>query len=76
MCIYVYSWPGILFQVKYLGENGVNTPLVGAAAICSPWDLLVGTFESLYIGFYYLFFFKKQNERTLETIGIFLSPIV
>ncbi|KDO63070.1 hypothetical protein CISIN_1g0083711mg, partial [Citrus sinensis] len=27
--------------VKYLGENGVNTPLVGAAAICSPWDLLI-----------------------------------
>ncbi|XVF00582.1 hypothetical protein REPUB_Repub04eG0012900 [Reevesia pubescens] len=27
--------------VKYLGEDGTNTPLVGAAAICSPWDLLI-----------------------------------
>lgn len=27
--------------VKYLGEDGANTPLVGAAAICSPWDLLI-----------------------------------
>ena len=27
--------------VKYLGEDGVNIPLVGAAAICSPWDLLI-----------------------------------
>ncbi|XP_019171659.1 PREDICTED: embryogenesis-associated protein EMB8-like [Ipomoea nil] len=26
--------------VKYLGEDGVNTPIAGAAAICSPWDLL------------------------------------
>ncbi|KAH1122727.1 hypothetical protein J1N35_005887 [Gossypium stocksii] len=26
--------------LKYLGEDGVNTPLVGATAICSPWDLL------------------------------------
>lgn len=45
------------FQVKYLGEDGVSTPIVGAAAICSPWDLLVSTFKSLYIGFYYFFFF-------------------
>lgn len=29
------------FQVKYLGEEGVNAVIVGAAAICSPWDLLV-----------------------------------
>ncbi|KAK4339890.1 hypothetical protein RND71_041352 [Anisodus tanguticus] len=28
--------------VKYLGEEGVNTAIVGAAAICSPWDLLIG----------------------------------
>ncbi|PHT97748.1 hypothetical protein BC332_33310 [Capsicum chinense] len=28
--------------VKFLGEEGVDTPLVGAAAICSPWDLLIG----------------------------------
>ncbi|CAA7051707.1 unnamed protein product [Microthlaspi erraticum] len=27
--------------VKYLGENGPNTPLVGATAVCSPWDLLI-----------------------------------
>nr|GMC81371.1 embryogenesis-associated protein EMB8-like isoform X2 [Ipomoea batatas] len=27
--------------VKYLGEDGVNTPIAGAAAICSPWDLLI-----------------------------------
>ncbi|RVW70949.1 Embryogenesis-associated protein EMB8 [Vitis vinifera] len=27
--------------VKYLGEDGVNIPLVGAAAICSTWDLLI-----------------------------------
>uniref|UniRef100_A0ACD5XB78 Uncharacterized protein n=1 Tax=Avena sativa TaxID=4498 RepID=A0ACD5XB78_AVESA len=28
--------------VKYLGEEGENTPVAGAASICSPWDLLVG----------------------------------
>lgn len=28
--------------VKYLGEEGENTPVAGAAAICSPWDLLIG----------------------------------
>ncbi|KAK6938507.1 Alpha/beta hydrolase fold-1 [Dillenia turbinata] len=28
--------------VKYLGEEGDNTPVAGAAAICSPWDLLIG----------------------------------
>ncbi|CAK9147351.1 unnamed protein product, partial [Ilex paraguariensis] len=28
-------------QVKFLGEDGVNIPVIGAAAICSPWDLLV-----------------------------------
>ncbi|CAA7051706.1 unnamed protein product [Microthlaspi erraticum] len=27
--------------VKYLGEDGPNTPLVGATAVCSPWDLLI-----------------------------------
>nr|GLL23907.1 embryogenesis-associated protein EMB8-like [Ipomoea trifida] len=27
--------------VKYLGEDGANTPIAGAAAICSPWDLLI-----------------------------------
>ncbi|KAG7944026.1 hypothetical protein I3843_15G076600 [Carya illinoinensis] len=28
--------------VKYLGEDGENTPLAGAVALCSPWDLLIG----------------------------------
>ncbi|KAL3350049.1 hypothetical protein AABB24_022867 [Solanum stoloniferum] len=28
--------------VKYLGEEGVNTAIVGAVAICCPWDLLIG----------------------------------
>lgn len=32
------------FQVKYLGEDGERTPLAGAVAICSPWDLLVSVF--------------------------------
>ncbi|XP_059648213.1 embryogenesis-associated protein EMB8-like isoform X2 [Cornus florida] len=27
--------------VKYLGEDGIDTPVVGAAAICSTWDLLI-----------------------------------
>ncbi|KAA8536574.1 hypothetical protein F0562_029052 [Nyssa sinensis] len=27
--------------VKYLGEDGINIPIVGAAAIGSPWDLLI-----------------------------------
>ncbi|CAN8253538.1 unnamed protein product [Cochlearia groenlandica] len=27
--------------VKYLGEDGLDTPLVGATAVCSPWDLLI-----------------------------------
>ncbi|KAK4776729.1 hypothetical protein SAY86_005417 [Trapa natans] len=27
--------------VKYLGEQGENVPIMGAAAICSPWDLLI-----------------------------------
>ncbi|GAB4861422.1 hypothetical protein Ancab_036625, partial [Ancistrocladus abbreviatus] len=29
--------------VKYLGEDGDDTPLAGAIAICSPWDLLILT---------------------------------
>ncbi|KAJ4823037.1 hypothetical protein Tsubulata_012354 [Turnera subulata] len=28
--------------VKYLGEEGGNTPIAGAAAVCNPWDLLEG----------------------------------
>ena len=34
-------------QVKYLGEDGTNAPLVGAAAICCPWDILVSIFVSV-----------------------------
>ncbi|KAM7482130.1 hypothetical protein LguiB_006713 [Lonicera macranthoides] len=32
---------GANILVKYLGEDGVNIPIAGAAAICSPWDLLI-----------------------------------
>ncbi|XP_021692168.2 embryogenesis-associated protein EMB8 isoform X2 [Hevea brasiliensis] len=31
---------GANILVKYLGEQGVTIPLTGAAAVCSPWDLL------------------------------------
>ncbi|KAL6840129.1 hypothetical protein ACP4OV_029939 [Aristida adscensionis] len=33
---------GANILVKYLGEEGENTPVAGAASICSPWDLLIG----------------------------------
>ncbi|XP_076909740.1 embryogenesis-associated protein EMB8-like [Bidens hawaiensis] len=33
---------GANILVKYLGEDGVNVPLVGAVAISNPWDLLIG----------------------------------
>ncbi|XP_052188730.1 embryogenesis-associated protein EMB8-like [Diospyros lotus] len=33
---------GANILVKYLGEDGENVPVAGAAAICSPWDLLIG----------------------------------
>ncbi|XP_039809592.1 embryogenesis-associated protein EMB8-like isoform X2 [Panicum virgatum] len=33
---------GANIVVKYLGEEGENTPVAGAASICSPWDLLIG----------------------------------
>ncbi|KAK2659241.1 hypothetical protein Ddye_005774 [Dipteronia dyeriana] len=33
---------GANLLVKYLGEDGENTPVAGAVAICSPWDLLIG----------------------------------
>jgi hypothetical protein len=38
------SWLNLLavVQVKYLGEEGDSTPVGAAAAVCSPWDLLVG----------------------------------
>ncbi|CAM0955376.1 unnamed protein product [Alopecurus aequalis] len=32
---------GANILVKYLGEEGENTPVAGAASICSPWDLLI-----------------------------------
>ncbi|KAL4183462.1 hypothetical protein AMTRI_Chr11g155260 [Amborella trichopoda] len=32
---------GANILVKYLGEEGEDTPIVGAASICSPWDLVV-----------------------------------
>eukprot|EP00268_Persea_americana_P059946 TRINITY_DN741_c1_g1_i6.p1 TRINITY_DN741_c1_g1~~TRINITY_DN741_c1_g1_i6.p1 ORF type:complete len:578 (-),score=85.27 TRINITY_DN741_c1_g1_i6:440-2173(-) len=32
---------GANILVKYLGEDGDNTPVAGAASICSPWDLLI-----------------------------------
>eukprot|EP00252_Welwitschia_mirabilis_P019910 TRINITY_DN4732_c0_g1_i1.p1 TRINITY_DN4732_c0_g1~~TRINITY_DN4732_c0_g1_i1.p1 ORF type:complete len:673 (-),score=111.87 TRINITY_DN4732_c0_g1_i1:14-2032(-) len=32
---------GANILVKYLGEEGENTPLAGAAAVCCPWDLVI-----------------------------------
>ncbi|XP_057465496.1 embryogenesis-associated protein EMB8-like [Actinidia eriantha] len=32
---------GANILVKYLGEDGINTHIAGAAAVCSPWDLLI-----------------------------------
>ncbi|XP_011097230.1 embryogenesis-associated protein EMB8 [Sesamum indicum] len=34
---------GANILVKYLGEEGENVPIAGAAAVCSPWDLLIGS---------------------------------
>ncbi|CAK9155509.1 unnamed protein product [Ilex paraguariensis] len=34
---------GANILVKFLGEDGENVPIAGAAAICSPWDLLVSS---------------------------------
>ncbi|KAG8378385.1 hypothetical protein BUALT_Bualt08G0132000 [Buddleja alternifolia] len=34
---------GANILVKYLGEDGENVPVAGAVAICSPWDLLIGS---------------------------------
>ncbi|KAL6192140.1 hypothetical protein ACLB2K_038527 [Fragaria x ananassa] len=33
---------GANILVKYLGEDGENVPVSGAAAICCPWDFLIG----------------------------------
>ncbi|KAB2625527.1 embryogenesis-associated protein EMB8-like [Pyrus ussuriensis x Pyrus communis] len=33
---------GANILVKYLGEDGNNVPVAGAAAICNPWDFLIG----------------------------------
>ena len=46
------------FQVKYLGEEGENTPLAGAASICSPWDLVVSLLKFSCIKFTYLISFS------------------
>lgn len=35
-------------QVKYLREDGVNVSLVGAVAICNPWDLLVSVLMNFF----------------------------
>ncbi|KAH6802449.1 alpha/beta-Hydrolases superfamily protein [Perilla frutescens var. frutescens] len=32
---------GANILIKYLAEEGANAPVIGAAAICSPWDLLI-----------------------------------
>ncbi|KAL1549649.1 embryogenesis-associated protein EMB8-like [Salvia divinorum] len=32
---------GANILIKFLAEDGINAPVVGAAAICSPWDLLI-----------------------------------
>ncbi|XP_047962700.1 embryogenesis-associated protein EMB8-like isoform X2 [Salvia hispanica] len=34
---------GANILVKYLGEDGENVPIAGAAAVCSPWDLLISS---------------------------------
>lgn len=34
---------GANILVKYLGEDGEDVPVAGAVAICSPWDLLIGS---------------------------------
>ncbi|KAI3807541.1 hypothetical protein L1987_23471 [Smallanthus sonchifolius] len=34
---------GANILVKYLGEYGEDIPIAGAVAICSPWDLLIGS---------------------------------
>lgn len=34
---------GANILVKYLGEDGEDLPIAGAVAICSPWDLLIGS---------------------------------
>ncbi|CAI0439468.1 unnamed protein product, partial [Linum tenue] len=33
---------GANILVKYLGEETVNVPIVGAVAVCNPWDLAIG----------------------------------
>ncbi|GAA0143581.1 serine protease [Lithospermum erythrorhizon] len=34
---------GANILVKYLGEHGEDVPVAGAVAVCSPWDLLIGS---------------------------------
>ncbi|CAN0880648.1 Embryogenesis-associated protein EMB8 [Linum grandiflorum] len=33
---------GANILVKYLGEDSVNVPILGAVGVCSPWDLTIG----------------------------------
>nr|GEV51731.1 embryogenesis-associated protein EMB8-like [Tanacetum cinerariifolium] len=40
---------GANILVKYLGEDGTNAPIDGAASICNPWDLLMGTRLSMLV---------------------------
>ncbi|RWW02873.1 hypothetical protein GW17_00034017, partial [Ensete ventricosum] len=35
--------------VKYLGEDADNSPVAGAASICSPWDLVVSVKSESYL---------------------------
>ncbi|CAN8290016.1 unnamed protein product [Cochlearia groenlandica] len=54
---------GANILVKYLGEEGERTPLRGAVAICSPWDLLIGD----------RFISRKLKQRVYDralTIGL------
>jgi predicted alpha/beta-fold hydrolase len=50
-------------QVKYLGEEGDSTPVGAAAAVCSPWDLLVGL-----ISFLLLFLTEKDLFIPAQTL--------
>ncbi|XP_057973313.1 embryogenesis-associated protein EMB8 isoform X2 [Malania oleifera] len=54
---------GANILVKYLGEDGDCTPVAGAAAISSPWDLLIGD------RFIKRRFLQKLYDRAL-TIGL------
>lgn len=61
------------FQVKYLGEDGVNTHVVGAAAVCCPWDLLVCIFMCTNISFFVLINSFKLEYRNPGKYWNFLA---